>query len=147
MANYSTTANVILSVNGKQAQQMLSSLQKEAQALERKIAKVATSGDKATMKKLQRELSATNRMMQQLQGSTATAEQVLARLDKATPKELQKTLRTLQQQMNGIQRGSKAWDAHSAKIKAVKAEIFKLNACICIRYFWSFYFGWLWNSR
>ncbi len=130
MANYSTTANVVLSVNGKQAQQMLSNLQKEAQSLERKLAKAASAGDKATMKKLQRELSSTNKMMQQLQGSTATIEQVLARLDKATPRELHKTLRTLQQQMNGIQRGSKAWDAHIAKIKVVKAEMAKLNASL-----------------
>src|SRR5574344_753534 len=130
MANYSTTANVVLSVNGKQAQQMLSNLQKEALRLERKLAKAASAGDKASMKKLQRELSSTNKMMQQLQGSTATTEQVLARLDKATPRELQKTLRTLQQQMNGIQRGSKAWDAHIAKIMVVKAEMAKLNASL-----------------
>ena len=60
MANYTSTANVVLSVNGKQAQQMLSTLQREATNLEKKIAKAATAGDKATMRKLQRELSNTN---------------------------------------------------------------------------------------
>ena len=120
MANYTSTANVVLSVNGKQAQQMLSTLQREAQNLEKKIAKAATAGDKATMRKLQRELSNTNRMITQLQGSAATADQVLRRLDKASPKELNKTLKTLQSQLNGIQRGTAAWDAHVAKIKAVK---------------------------
>ena len=44
MANYNTTANVVLSVNGKQAQQMLSTLQREAQNLEKKIAKAAIAG-------------------------------------------------------------------------------------------------------
>ena len=44
MANYTSTANVVLSVNGKQAQQMLSTLQREAQNLEKKIAKAATAG-------------------------------------------------------------------------------------------------------
>ena len=92
MANYNTTAKVTLSVNGRQAQQVLSTLQAEAQSLERKIAKAATAGDKATMKKLQRELTSTNRLISQLQGSANTAEQVLRRLDKATPKELQRTL-------------------------------------------------------
>ena len=130
MANYNTTANVVLSVNGKQAQQMLSTLQREAQNLEKKIAKAATAGDKATMRKLQRELSNTNRMITQLQGSAATADQVLRRLDKASPKELNKTLKTLQSQLNGIQRGTAAWDAHVAKIKAVKTELQKVNATL-----------------
>lgn len=130
MANYTSTANVVLSVNGKQAQQMLSTLQREAQNLEKKIAKAATAGDKATMRKLQRELSNTNRMITQLQGSAATADQVLRRLDKASPKELNKTLKTLQSQLNGIQRGTAAWDAHVAKIKAVKAELQKVNATL-----------------
>lgn len=130
MANYNTTANVVLSVNGKQAQQMLSTLQREAQNLEKKIAKAATAGDKATMRKLQRELSNTNRMINQLQGSAATADQVLRRLDKASPRELNKTLKTLQSQLNGIQRGTAAWDAHVAKIKAVRTELQKVNATL-----------------
>ena len=130
MANYTSTANVVLSVNGKQAQQMLSTLQREAQNLEKKIAKAATAGDKATMRKLQRELSNTNRMINQLQGSAATADQVLRRLDKASPKELNKTLKTLQSQLSGIQRGTAAWDAHVAKIKAVKTELQKVNATL-----------------
>ena len=130
MANYSTTANVVLSVNGKQAQQMLRNLERDAKRLEQQIAKAAKAGDKATMKKLQRELTQTNKLVQQLKGSSATAEQVLRRLDKATPKELNKTLRTLQQQLNGIQRGSAAWDAQVAKIRAVKAELQKVNATL-----------------
>lgn len=130
MANYTSTANVVLSVNGKQAQQVLSTLQREASNLEKKIAKAATAGDKATMRKLQRELSNTNRMITQLQGSAATADQVLRRLDKASPRELNKTLKTLQSQLNGIQRGTAAWDAHVAKIKAVKTELQKVNATL-----------------
>ena len=106
MANYNTSATVTLSVNGKQAQQMLKRLQNEAATLEKKISKAATAGDKATMSKLQKELRQTNGLIQQLQSSAKTAEQVLARMDRATPRELNKTLRTLQSQLNGIQRGT-----------------------------------------
>ena len=130
MANYSTTANVVLNVNGKQAQKMLTSLQKDAQRLENQIAKAATAGDKASMKKLQRELNQTRRLMQQLQGSATTTEQTLQRLDKATPRELQKALRTLKNQLNGIERGTPAWDAHVAKIRAVREEIDSVNSSI-----------------
>lgn len=127
MANYTSTANVILSVNGKQAQQMLSSLEKDAKRLERQIAAAAKAGDKASMKKLQRELNQTNRLMDQLKGASASTERILSRLDKATPKELNKTLRQLKNELNGIERGTAAWDAQIAKIKAVRAEIDNVN--------------------
>ena len=127
MANYTSTANVVLSVNGKQAQKMLSTLEKDAQRLEKQLAKAATAGDKATMKKLQRELTSTRKLIDQMKGSAASVEQVLNRLDKATPKELNKALKQLQTQLNGIERGSAAWDAHVAKIKAVKAELSRVN--------------------
>lgn len=127
MANYTSKANVVLSVNGKQAQQMLAQLEKDARRLEKQIAAAATAGDKASLKKLQRELNQTNRMMDQLKGASASTERVLSRLDKATPKELNKALRQLKNELNGIERGTAAWDAHAAKIKAVKTEIDRVN--------------------
>lgn len=127
MANYTSTANVVLSVNGKQAQQMLSTLERDAKRLEKQIAAAAKAGDKATMKKLQRELNQTNRLMDQLKGSSASVDNVIRRLDKATPKELNKALRQLKNELNGIERGTAAWDAQIAKIKAVKAEIDSVN--------------------
>ena len=132
MANYNTSATVTLSVNGKQAQQMLKRLQSEAAKLEKKLAKAATAGDKATMSKLQKELKQTNGLIQKLQSSAKTAEQVLARMDRATPRELNKALRTLQSQLNGIQRGTAAWDMQIAKIKLLKAEIAKVNAQMAV---------------
>lgn len=148
MANYSSTANVVLSVNGKQAQQMLATLEKDAKRLEKQIARAATAGDKATMKKLQRELTSTNKLIQQMKGSAASVEQVLSRLDRATPKELNKTLKTLQQQLNGIQRGTAAWDAHVAKIKAVKAELQRINATLATQQsLWTRFNNWLNNCQ
>ena len=144
MANYTSTANVILSVNGKQAQRMLSQLEKDARRLEKQITKAATAGDKATMKKLQRELKSTQRMMDQLKGSSASVDTVLSRLDKASPKELNRTLKTLQQQLNGIQRGTAAWDRHVAKIKAVKAELQRVNATMATQQsLWVRFNNWL----
>ena len=127
MPNYTSTANVILSVNGKQAQKMLSQLEKDARRLEKQIAKAASAGDKATMKKLQRELKSTQRMIEQLKGSAASTENVLRRLDKATPRELNKALKQLKNELNGIERGTAAWDAQIDKIKAVRQEIDKVN--------------------
>ena len=133
MADYTTQAQVIVSVNGKQAQAMLSQLQASANSLRQKIAAAAAAGDKATMRKLQTELNNTNRLTQQLQGSAKTAEQILTRLDKATPRELNKALKTLKRQLNGIERGTAAWDAQAAKIKAVKAEIANVNNTLSVQ--------------
>lgn len=148
MANYTSTANVVLSVNGKQAQKMLTQLEKDARRLEKQIAKAATAGDKATMKKLQRELKSTQRMMEQLKGSSASVDSTLRRLDKATPKELNKALKLLQQQLNGIQRGTAAWDAQVAKIQRVKAELQKVNATLATqKSLWSRMNTWLNNAQ
>ncbi len=148
MANYTSTANVVLSVNGKQAQKMLSQLEKDARRLERQLAKAASAGDKATMKKLQRELKSTQRMMEQLKGSSASVDQTLRRLDKASPKELNKALKLLQQQLNGIQRGTAAWEAHVAKIQRVKAELQKVNATLATqKSLWARMNTWLNNAQ
>lgn len=148
MANYSTSANVILTVNGRQAQKMLSQLEKDAKRLEQGIAKAARAGDKATMKKLQRELNSTRKTMEQLKGTASTADVVLRRLDKASPKQLNQALKQLQQQLNGIQRGTPAWDAHVAKIRMVKAELQKVNATLATqKSLWSRMNTWLNNAQ
>ncbi len=148
MANYNTTANIVLTVNGKQAQKMMTTLEKEAQRLEKQIAKAATAGDKATMKRLQRELNATKRAMEQLKGTAFDVDSVLRRLDKSSPKELQRTLKTLQQQLSGIERGSAAWNAHVAKIQAVKAELARVNATLATQQsLWTRFNSWLNNCQ
>lgn len=148
MANYTTTANVILSVNGKQAQKMLATLEKDAKKLEQQLAKAATAGDKANMRKLQRELNSTKRTIDQIKGSSASVDNTLRRLDKASPKELNRALKQLQQQLNAIQRGTPAWDAHVAKIRMVKAELQKVNATLATqKSLWSRMNSWLNNAQ
>ncbi len=127
MANYTSSANIILTVNGKQAQKMLGTLQKDAQTLEKKLAAAVAAGDKTNMKKLQLELNRTRNLIDQISGSTQSAEHVLRNLDKASPKELQKTLNTLTRQLDGIERGSDAWKKHVEKIRAVRQELARVN--------------------
>ena len=86
MAQYNTKAEVVVTVNGTQARKMLSQLEGDAKRLEKGIAAAADKGDKVSMKKLQKELTNTNRLIDQMRGSAATAEDVLRRLDTATPK-------------------------------------------------------------
>lgn len=127
MGKYTATSKINLEVNGKQASKIFNQLKKEAEDLRKKIDAAAKAGDKATAKKLQKELNDVNRLMKQMKSESATVADVLKRLDKATPKELQKTLSTLKRQLQDLERGSKAWERQIELIKSVKAEIDKVN--------------------
>ncbi|SDL49642.1 phage tail tape measure protein [Segatella bryantii] len=128
MSSINTNATVTLTVNGKQAEDMLQKLKSQANDLEQAIAKAAATGDKTKLTKLQHALKATNRQIQQIESATVGVEEVMKRLDHSTPKELQQTLRTLNKQLNGIERGSDAWEEQTAKIRQVKEELSKVNS-------------------
>ncbi len=66
--------------------------------------------------------------MRKVRTATANVEATLQQLDRATPKQLKKDLQTLKAQLNGLERGSEAWNAHIVKIKLLDAELKKINA-------------------
>ena len=127
MSDINANATVTLTVNGKQAQNMLEQLKKQAVELEDKITKAAAAGDKVQLKRFQRELRQTHRQIAQIESATQGVENVMKRLDKASPKELTRVLRELKKQLNGIERGSAAWQEKCEQFKAVKAEIASVN--------------------
>ena len=128
MSSINANAQVTLTVNGKQAEDMLTKLKAKAQGLEESIAKAAAAGNKADLRKLQKELRNTKRQIDQIESATVGVEEVMKHLDHATPKELNRTLSTLRKQLNGIERGTEAWDAQTKKIRQVRAELDKVNS-------------------
>ena len=127
MSDINANATVTLTVNGKQAQNMLEQLKRQASNLEDKITKAAAAGDKVQLKKFQRELKQTRRQIGQIESATQGVENVLKRLDKASPKELSRTLKELKKSLNGIERGTDEWNKQCESIKRVKAEIANVN--------------------
>lgn len=127
MSDINANATVTLTVNGKQAQNMLEQLKRQASDLEDKITKAAAAGDKVQLKKFQRELKQTRRQIGQIESATQGVENVLKRLDKASPKELSRTLKELKKSLNGIERGTDEWNKQCESIKRVKAEIANVN--------------------
>ena len=127
MSSINSNATVTLTVNGKQAQDMLDNLKKKSQDLEKAIEQAAKAGNKPQLSRLQRELRQTNKQISQIESATVGAEKVLKNLDRATPKELNKTLYTLKKQLNGIERGTEEWTRQCEAIKRVKAEIDRVN--------------------
>ena len=128
MSDINTNATVTLTVNGKQAQDMLDNLKRKSQDLEKAIEGAAKAGNKTELKRLQKELKQTNRQIAQIESATVGVEKVLKQLDKATPKELNKTLSTLKKQLNGIERGTTEWNRQCEAIRRVKNEIARVNA-------------------
>ena len=127
MSDINANATVTLTVNGKQAQNMLEQLKRQASDLEDKITKAAAAGDKVQLKKFQRELKQTRRQIGQIESATQGVENIMKRLDKASPKELSRTLKELKKSLNGIERGTDEWNKQCESIKRVKAEIANVN--------------------
>lgn len=128
MSNINTNATVTLTVNGKQAEDMLLKLKSQAAKLEKAIEKAAAAGNKQQLTKLKRELKETNRQISQIENAAKGVEHVLQRLDETSPKELNRTLAQLKRNLNGLERGSEEWNRQCEAIKRVKAEIAKVNS-------------------
>lgn len=128
MSNINTNATVTLTVNGKQAEDMLLKLKSQAANLEKAIEKAAAAGNKQQLTKLKRELKETNRQISQIENAAKEVEHVLQRLDETSPKELNRTLAQLKRNLNGLERGSDEWNRQCEAIKRVKAEIAKVNS-------------------
>lgn len=123
MSNLNSSATVTLTVNGKQAQEMLDKLKRKAQDLEAGIEQAAKAGDKVKLQRLQRELRQTKKQIDQIEDATKGVASVMDHLDNAAPRELNRTLRQLRKELDGMQRGSDAWHTQTERIKQVKAQL------------------------
>ena len=126
MSDYRTRAVAQVEVNGNAGPELVK-LKQRADDFRDAIARAYKEGNDKLAKKLTRELKSTEKQIRQIQSQTANVEMTLRRLDKASPKELRQTLKQLEKELQGIERGSTAWNSHVAKIKAVKAELATMN--------------------
>ena len=127
MSDYSTTATVVLDVNGTQAENKIQKQKELVKDLEKAYAKVLNTGDAKSIKKVEGELKKARRELKSMQTEAASVANVLNRLDKATPKELKSTLRALYAQLEKLERGTEEWVEKSKQIKRVKAELESVN--------------------
>lgn len=127
MSDFSSNSTINLSVNGQGVEEKLKKYQKQLVELREKAQRAAEIGDKGTLQKTQKEIRKVESEMRKVRTATANVEDTLRNLDKATPKTLKKDLQTLKSQLNGLERGSEAWNAHIEKIKILKAELNKIN--------------------
>lgn len=128
--NIRSNAEVTVTMNGRQAAQVLDSLRAKADSLREAIDKEAQAAtpDQKKIAGLRRELQQVERTMRNMQTTTANVAQTLHNLDKATPKELKKALRELERGLDKIPRGTEAWQRQVEQIRRVRAEISSVNA-------------------
>ncbi len=126
--NIVTTAEATVYVNGEPAAKVLQDLRKDALNLRSALAQAVAAGDTSKAKKLQKDLRQTQREIREIESAAQSVEIVMRRLDKATPRELNLALKQLNKELNGMERGSAAWDAQCEKIKRVKAELESVRA-------------------
>ena len=98
MADLNSRATETLTVNGKQAAQMLDDWKNKASKLESSLDKAAKSGNKAKTEKLRKELRAVHNQMNQSQMASEGTSRVLASLDSATTKQLQRVYSQLRRE-------------------------------------------------
>ncbi|MDE6007672.1 MAG: phage tail tape measure protein [Muribaculaceae bacterium] len=126
--NLTTNATVVITMNGKQANETMKKLEAESERLNKRLQQAKDSGDKISVAKLEKELAKVTSQLNMLRTSTVQVEEVLRNLDKAKPAELQRALRTLKDQLKGLERGSDLWNQHVANIRRVEQELSRVNA-------------------
>ena len=126
MSDIRSRAVAEIEINGNAGQQ-LQRLKQRADDFGDAIARASKEGNKQLADKLRKELRATNKEIKNMQNDMVNVEETLKRLDKATPKELRQTLRKLENDLKNIERGSRAWDEQTRKIRAVRGELDKVN--------------------
>ena len=131
MSDYNSNATATIYVNGKPAHQAIARLKEDVLGYRKRLQDIATDKSLGVNSKewddVRKNMVAAEKELGRVQSGVANVTQVMLRLDKATPKELRKSLNQLKKDLENIERGSKAWDEHQRKIKAVKEELAKIN--------------------
>lgn len=130
MSDYTTKATVDLYVNGEQPRRELEAQAKRVKDLKKLYQDALIAGDTRQAKKYEKEWRAATRELRQMQSAAQNVNEVLRHLDEASPKELRSTLKKLKKDLENIERGSKAWDEQTEKIRQVQSELDKVNEAL-----------------
>lgn len=130
MADINSRATVELVINGKNAETQLDALKRRAEELRQKMDKATQAGNLKGAERFQRQLANVEKQLARVQAKTVDVTTTLKRLDKASLAELNKSLKALQAGLQGMERGTAAWDRQVEAIKRVKGEIREANAAL-----------------
>lgn len=127
MADYSTNASVVVSVNGQQAKKMLSELETKADDLRKKLEKAKLDGDTKEAQKVQKALNKINAEINQIRTATKTVGDVLKNLDSSSLKELNKAASSLKRQLRNLKPDDAGFKEKAEQLKQLNARIKEVN--------------------
>lgn len=135
--NSSTIKEVIVKVNGKDAEQRIANLQKmldetkkKRDELNKKYPQGATwsKTDLKAYETLSKQIDVTQSKLNRLGIRAREAGDVLDRLSQSSVRDLSRTLKTLEKSLRDVPRGSEEWGVLTEAIRKTKEEIKKVNA-------------------
>lgn len=135
--NSSTIKEVIVKVNGKDAEQRIANLQKmldetkkKRDELNKKYPQGATwsKTDLKAYETLSKQIDVTQSKLNRLGIRAKEAGDVLDRLSQSSVRDLNRTLKTLEKSLRDVPRGSEEWEVLTEAIRKTKEEIKKVNA-------------------
>ena len=132
MANYNSTATVDLVINGEDARKKMDDLTKQAKKLRAEADKAAAAGDKKTAQKKQKEVEKLEKQYKRLQDQISRTDNTLRHMDKASFSDLNAALRQAQNNLQGMARGSEAWNRQAELVRRLRSEISRCNDALRI---------------
>lgn len=128
MSGISDTATVNLVINGKQAQEELNDLRTKLDLAKKKLVELQNSGSSTDhIKKVRKQITKLETDIERAESRSEGLRRALSGLEDFSPRELNRALRTLMGRLQGIQKGSKDWDAHIQAIQTLKEKIAEIN--------------------
>lgn len=132
MAGNSQKANVIVTMDGKQAEKVLESLEKTAKNYRKEIEQIKdqpllSQEDLSNVRQLEKDLRQTNRAIKEVQTQTKDVSSIISDIAGATEKQLGDAYRTLIKQTKNLDRSTQEYAENRRNIALLKQELDKIN--------------------
>lgn len=148
MADYSTKANVVISVNGDQAKKMLSDLENKATDLKKKLNEATNAGDTKKAKQLKREYDNVRKSINDIKNATMGVNEVMKKLDQASPNQLNKALQAVRRQLRGMMQNDPNRSKLEEQFRKLKSQLDTVNASLKEQQTtWQRFTGWVKNAQ
>jgi len=127
MARQVETANAVVNLDGRNAENQLKELKQRAAEVRKEMIELGKANDKAGYDKKEKELKLVNQQMRQLKQETFNVAQVMKNLNGANLNDLQRSQRAITAELTKMTRGTTEYVAKSKQLQLVQAEIRKVR--------------------
>jgi TP901 family phage tail tape measure protein len=127
MARQVETANAVVNLDGRNAENQLKDLKQRAAEVRKEMIELGKANDKAGYDRKEKELKLINQQMRQLKAETFNVAQVMKNLNGTNLNDLQRSQRAITAELSKMSRGTSEYVAKSKQLQLVQAEIRKVK--------------------